>query len=109
MLCGKARKSAANFFTLDDLRLLRDFPKGGSLRFYVRKKKKGLRPFRLIKSTCGWGLLLRGGAHRTNYVSSRDIRRRLLVNLRSRWSLVDMIYCRLRPLEQISRAASHKA
>ena len=49
--------------TLDDLRLLRDFPKGGSLRFYVRKKKKGLRPFRLIKSTCGWGLLLRGGAH----------------------------------------------
>ena len=63
MLCGKARKSAANFFTLDDLRLLRDFPKGGSLRFYVRKKKKGLRPFRLIKSTCGWGLLLRGGAH----------------------------------------------
>ena len=63
MLCGKARKSEAIFFTLDDLRLLRDFPKGGSLRFYVRKKKKGIRPFRLIKSTCGWGLLLRGGAH----------------------------------------------
>ena len=62
MLCGKARKSAANFFTLDDLRLLRDFPKGGSLRFYVRKKK-GLTSFRVIKSTCGWGVLLRGGAH----------------------------------------------
>ena len=36
-------------------------------------------------------MLLCGGAHRTNYVSSRDIRRRLLVNLRSRWSMVDMI------------------
>ena len=36
-------------------------------------------------------MLLCGGAHRTNFVSSRDIRRRLLVNLRSRWSMVDMI------------------
>ena len=37
MLCGKARKSAANFFTLDDLRLLRDFPDEVSLKIQVRK------------------------------------------------------------------------
>ena len=33
---------------------------------------------------------------------------RLLVNLRSRWSLVYMINFRLRPFEQNSRAATHK-
>ena len=53
--------------------------------------------FRLIKSTCGWGLLLRGGR-------TRRLRRRLLVNLRSRWSLANMVYFWCRPLEQLSRA-----
>ena len=71
-------------------------------------EKKELRPFRLIISHCGRGLLLRGGAHRTYIVSARDIRRRLLVNLRSRWSMVDMMNCRPRPRKQLSRAGLHK-
>ena len=54
-------------------------------------------------------MLLCGGAHRTNFVSSRDIRRRLLVNLRSRGSetrgvsLKSVIFCRAR-----SRIPNHK-
>ena len=48
------------------------------------RRKKGLRPFRLIISHCGEGLPLRVGR-------TRRLRRRLLVNLRSRWSTVDMI------------------
>ena len=57
----------------------------------VVREEERTSPFQINYIDCGRGLLLRGGAHRTNYVSSRDIRRRLLVNLRSRWSLVDMI------------------
>ena len=49
-------------------------------------------PFQiLIKSHCGEGTLLRGGR-------TRRLRRRLLVNLRSRWSLVDMIYFIIAPI-----------
>ena len=38
----------------------------------------------------------------------KRLRRRLLVNLRSRWSMADMAYFYLRPHLQISRAVLHK-
>ena len=71
-------------------------------------EKKGLRPFRFIKSPAGEGRSYADG-RRTYIVSARDIKRRLLVNLRSRWSMADMVNWRLRTLFPISRAAKHKA
>ena len=55
------RKSEAIFSTLDDLRLLRDFPEEDSLKIQVKKKVERLPSFRLIISHCGEGTLLRGG------------------------------------------------
>ena len=103
-----SRKSEAIFFSLDYERCLRNCI-WGSLTLDSSEKKSGKTAvFQINYIDCGRGLLLRGGAHRTNFVSSRDIRRRLLVNLRSRfrWSYTVLYWCR--PFEPISRAATHK-
>ena len=67
----------------------------------VVREEERTSPFQINYIDCGRRLLLRGGR-------TRRLRRRLLVNLRSRWSMVDMIYFWCRPFEPISRAASHK-
>ena len=62
----------------------------------MRKRRKTA-VFQIDYIDYGRRLLLRGGR-------TRRLKRRLLVNLRSRWSMADMVYFRLRTLFPISRA-----
>ena len=55
-----ARKSEAIFFTLDDVRLLRDFPEEGSLKIQVKKIEEKTAVFSISLFHCSWGALFRG-------------------------------------------------
>ena len=46
--------------TLDDLRLLRDFPEGGSLKIQVKKIEEKTAVFSISLFHCSWGALCRG-------------------------------------------------
>ena len=94
---------ASALSSLDNRSFLRDFPEWNLTLILSEGIEERAALFRFHY------MLLRGGAHRTYIVSARDIKRRLLVNLRSRWSLADMISFRLRTIEPISRAVMRKA
>ena len=76
------------------------------IHFILSEKiEERLASFRLIISTAVEGCSYADG-RRTYIVSARAIRRRLLVNLRSRWSMADMVSFCLRTLIPISRAVT---
>ena len=94
--------------TLDDLRLLRDFPEEDSLKIQVKKKEERLPSFRFLLYRLRSKAATTRGAHRgiqapvpcTYYVSAEY---RLPVEF-------GLAICfRLRTFLPISRAASHKA
>ena len=96
-----ARKSEVIFFTLDDVRLLRDFPEEGSLKIQVKKIEEKTAVFQIYYIDCGRRLLLRGGR-------TEGFRRHPSASTGFRWSLADMINCCLRTFLPISRAVLHK-
>ena len=61
---SSARKSEAIFFTLDDVRLLRDFPDEVSLKIQVRKIEEKTGVFSISLFHYAWGTPFGGNAER---------------------------------------------
>ena len=98
-------RAKAIFFSLDYFIPLRNSTEMKIHFILSENGEERLASFRLIVSTAVEGCSYADG-RRTYIVSARAIRSRLLVNLRSRWSLADMVSFCLRTLIPISRAVT---